>query len=175
MRSVAILFFVVCAYTTNAQTMAKLDVQSIRKTMVLAVDDERMTDSLFRKLQSIKTKEPLVLAYIATLEGLKAKHSWNPYSKLKHIRQASKLIQKAVDADPDNVEIRFMRFSMQHFTPSFLGYSKNLEEDKRAILTLFERKKFSTAQPELIMSIARFMIQSKRCNSAEQQIFKKFA
>lgn len=175
MRLALMVFFLSWATFAQGQVSAKPDLQSIRKAMVLAVDNHRVTDSLFKKIQAFKSKDGLILGYLATLEALKAKHSWNPYSKLKHISQASKWMQEAVNADPENVEIRFMRFSMQHFTPSFLGYSKNLEEDKGVILALYERKKFSAAQPELIASIARFMIQSKRCTLAEQQIFKKFA
>lgn len=164
------IFFCLVVHPLAAQDFPK-----IKKSMVLAVDNEQITDSLFNKLSLLKSKDPLVWAYIATLEGLKAKHAWNPYSKLKYINQSSKLINIAVSAAPDNLEIRFMRFSLQHFTPAFLGFSKNLEEDKTIILRLFELKKFGHSEFDLVQNIAKFMIDSKRCTPSEVQFLKRFA
>lgn len=174
MRFVFIYLFIFCALLLINPVVAQ-DFPKIKKSMVLAVESQQITDSLFKKLSALNSSDPLIWAYIATLEGLKAKHAWNPYSKLRHINQSSKLINKAVSAAPDDLEIRFMRFSLQHFTPAFLGYSKNLEEDKRAIVRLFELKKFGHSDADLVQNIAKFMIESNRCNRIEAQLFKKFA
>ncbi len=31
--------------------------------------------------------------------------------------------------EPENIEIRFIRLSVQKYAPSFLGYNKNIKED----------------------------------------------
>ncbi|MFM6954029.1 MAG: hypothetical protein ACKOWL_03500 [Sphingobacteriaceae bacterium] len=159
----------------GAQSLAPIDYPVLRKALVKAVDSEALTDSLLLKITPFPNKTPFLVACMATLQGLKAKHHWNPYSKLHYLQLANKNMNKAVEADLMNLEIRFMRFSMQHFTPSFLGYSKQLAEDKRMIVKLYETQHFEFADTIMIKSIARFMLESRRCNDAEKQLFKKFA
>lgn len=174
MRYFCFFLFVFSILLSNSQANAQ-DLPRIKKLMVQAVESPQITNNLFKELTALKSQDPLIWAYIATLEGLKAKHSWNPYAKLRHISISSKMIQKAVNAAPDDLEIRFMRFSLQHFTPAFLGYSKNLEEDKNAIIRLFELRKFGRSDPDLVRNIAKFMLETKRCTAPEEQIFRKFA
>lgn len=151
------------------------DLPRIKKLMVKAVESQEITNDLFQELSALKSQDPLIWAYIATLEGLKAKHSWNPYNKLKFVSRSQKLIAKAVEARPDDLEIRFMRFSLQHYTPEFLGFSKNLDEDRQVIHRLYEQRKFGRTDQDLVRNIAKFMIETQRCTPAEVQVFRKFA
>jgi hypothetical protein len=47
--------------------------------------------------------------------------------------KGKKRINEAVMTDPDNVEIRLVRLSVQIKSPSFLGYKSNIDEDKKFI------------------------------------------
>lgn len=171
MRGLIVLVFLFFSILTQLQAQ---NLPALKKAMVLAVDDDRITDSLHKELTALNSKDPIIWAYIATLDGLKAKHSWNPYNKLKFVSRSQKLIARAVEAKPDDLEIRFMRFSLQHYTPEFLGFSKNLEEDRQAIARLFEQRKFGRSDSDLVRSIAKFMIDSNRCTNREVLLFKKF-
>lgn len=158
-----------------AQSLTNTEYVGIRKAIVQAVDNERVTDSLLQKLRPFSDTNPLILGYVGTLQALKSKHHWNPYSKLKYLQLATKTMNKAVAGAPMNLEIRFMRFSIQHYTPSFLGYSKQLAEDRLVLVKLYDTQNFGTADALFIKSIARFMLESKRCTETEKQLFKKFA
>jgi len=171
-----LLAFLFCLMgQVHAQSFTNSDYVGIRKTIVLAVNNERITDSLLQKLSPFSDKNPLLLGYVATLQALKSKHHWNPYSKLKYLQLATKNMNKAVAGAPMNLEIRFMRFSIQHYTPSFLGYSKQLAEDRQVLVKLYETQHFGSSDALLVKSIAQFMLESKRCSDAEKQLFKKFA
>jgi hypothetical protein len=170
---IGVLFCLLCQ--VHAQSFTNSDYVGIRKTIVLAVNNEKITDSLLQKLSPFSDKNPLLMGYVATLQALKSKHHWNPYSKLRYLQLASKNMNKAVAGAPMNLEIRFMRFSIQHFTPSFLGYSKQLAEDRQVLVKLYETQNFGTADAIFVKSIAQFMLESKRCTEAEKQLFKKFA
>lgn len=161
-------------YFFGLSDLAAQNLAQLKKAMVLAVEDDAITDSLYKELSALNSNDPLIWAYIATLDGLKAKHSWNPYNKLKFVSRSQKLIAKAVEAKPDDLEIRFMRFSLQHYTPEFLGFSKNLEEDRQAIARLFEQRKFGRSDQDLVRNIAKFMIETNRCTNREILLFKKF-
>ncbi|HUH32753.1 MAG TPA: hypothetical protein VLZ28_02300 [Daejeonella sp.] len=159
----------ICAATTTSE-----DIVNIKRAMILAVESSRVTDSLYTELSARNSASPLIIAYTGTLEALKAKHSWNPYQKLKYVARSQKTLQKALKAEPNNLEIRFMRFSIQHYTPAFLGYSNELTEDRQMIVKQFSNKNFGDTDAGLRASIAKFMIASDRCTSEEVKLLRKY-
>ncbi|MDB5128754.1 hypothetical protein [Mucilaginibacter sp.] len=155
------------ATTVHADT-TEPNLHVIRKLLVSAINSGKVTDSLYRNLSAIKNRPALINGYIATLEALKAKHTWNPYYKIKYLNNAEKTFKSAVTGDPHNIEIRFMRFSVEHNVPGFLGYTKNLIADREEIITQLDRKHYSSADAALVKTIITFLLDSKRCTPAEQ-------
>jgi hypothetical protein len=140
----------------------------LRKQLVAAITSSKKTDSLYSVLTAVKPRTAIVTGYIATLQALKAKHNWNPYYKIKYLSDAEKTFKQAVSAEPHNIEIRFMRFSVEHNVPGFLGYNKNLNADKTELLSQLSHP-HNHGDDELVKTIIDFMIQSKRCTPAERQ------
>jgi hypothetical protein len=174
MIKLRIIFFLLFAATNI--TYAQLSTQEIavlKTNMVKAIENAKLTDSLFNKLDKLPNKTALITGYTGTLQGLKAKHSWNPYNKIKYVGRSLKTMQKAIDMDKENMEIRFMRFSIEFYTPSFLGFSKDLAEDKKEIVKHYQNQSFGMADKELIKNVAKFMIDSQKCSPAEVKILKK--
>lgn len=171
-------FFCVLMFLGLAQSVAANipmeEIENIELAMVKAVESPRVTDSLYTKLIRKKSDNALLTAYIGTLEALKAKHAWNPYNKVKYVSLSQKTMAKAVKQEPNNLQIRFMRFSIQHFTPGFLGYSTEIREDRKAIISHYKNKQFGDADKHQVQNIASFMIQSKRCSDEEIRVFKKY-
>lgn len=149
-----------------------IDIKQIRKQLVLAVDQEETTDSLYTSLSSLSEKTPLIVGYLAALQALKAKHAWNPYRKLQYLNQSRKQFDNAIAADSTNIEIRFMRFSVQHNLPGFLGQSENLDADRQVILVQLDKENYGTADKSLTKTIIRFLLESKRCTAAEAEKLK---
>ncbi len=173
LRSTIFLFLFFTTAFCRAQ-LSPAEMSVLKTQMVRAVDHARLTDSLFTSLDRMPDKTALLLAYTGTLEALRAKHAWNPYNKMKFVSRAMKTMGKAVSMEPENMEIRFMRFSIEHFTPGFLGFSKDLETDKKEIVKHYRNHNFGAADAALIKNAARFMIESKRCTAEEIKIFQKF-
>lgn len=143
------------------------DLKLLRKKLIQAIDSQQTTDSLYNMLDGLHQKTPLTTAYLGALDALKAKHTWNPYFKIKYLSLSEKLMQQAVDQEPHNIEILFMRFSIQHNVPGFLGYAKNLATDREEMITQLSRKNYGTADRELTISIIKFLIDSRRCTAQE--------
>jgi hypothetical protein len=169
-----LLFFIFSSVHSNAKSIVFDEYKNIKVAVHRAIESSHVTDSLYLALRSRSSQNSLIVAYIGTLEALKAKHSWNPYNKIKYVSLSQKTMKKAVELDPNNLEIRFMRFSIQHHTPAFLGFSKDLEEDRRAIYSQFKNRKFASADTDLIRNMAKFMIETDRCLNEELMIFKKY-
>jgi hypothetical protein len=79
-------------------------------------------------------KTPLFKAYHGMSYALIAKHSNGPFKKLELVKKGMEHINSAVKAEPQNIEIRFLRFSIESKAPSFLGISEHLEEDKKFLV-----------------------------------------
>lgn len=149
------------------------DLKILRKQMVVAVEKSQTTDSLYKSLYSLKEKNGITNGFIAALLALKAKHAWNPYSKLKYIKNSEKLFRQAVAADPHNIELRFMRFSIEHSAPSFLGFNKELVADSEDIIAQLDKKNFGTADKDMAIAIIKYLIHSKRCTPAQNEVLNK--
>lgn len=146
------------------------NLQNIRKLLVTAINSSKTTDSLYRNLGAIKNPTGLINGYMGTLEALKAKHTWNPYYKIKYLNDAEKTFKNAVARDPANIEIRFMRFSVEHNVPGFLGYTKNLVTDRTEIIKQINRQYYASADAALVKTIITFLLDSKRCTPTEQNM-----
>ncbi len=156
-----------CATSFLAVAAPKPDVVQIRKQMLLAINSSKITDSLYDKLQIISKKPPLIMAYFGALEALKAKNSWNPYNKVKFLNRSNTIVNQAVEASPNDLEIRFIRFSIQLNLPKFLGLSKDMQADKNQILQQLKQKHYGSADKVFVQNIIKFMVDSKQCTLQE--------
>jgi len=149
------------------------DAVTIRKHLIIALKSSKTTDSLYNSLEAVKSKTGLITGYIATLQALKAVHAWNPYLKIKYLNKADKTYKEAVTADPTNIEIRFMRFSVEHHVPGFLGYNKNLTADRKQIISQLKKKNYAATDHEFINMVIQFLLDSKRCTPAENEYLNR--
>lgn len=145
-----------------------VEIEKVRKWYVLAIESSGQTEMLIKHLHSIKNKNALLIAYQGGAEALMAKHSWNPYQKLTYLNKSQLTLKKAIALDPSDAEIRFLRFSIQHFIPAFLGMSAELEEDKKVILS-----NLYTTNGGVKSAIIKFLAESGKCNDAELEILKQ--
>ena len=72
-------------------------------------------------------------AYLGAALILKAKHINSPISKLSVFRKGRKKLDDVIDKNPNFVEYRWLRYSLQKNAPGFLNYNKNLNIDSLSI------------------------------------------
>ncbi len=175
MRASTLSFFLFfLSLCSSFAQLSQNQIKTVKADLVKAVESSKTTDSLYNRLEALPTKSAILTAYIGALQALKAKHAWNPYSKISNVNRSLKTLAKAVKMDRENLEIRFIRFSIEYNTPSFLGYGKNLEEDKMEILKHFKNENFKLAGEDLVKNIAKFMVESKRCTADEIKLLKRY-
>ncbi|MBC7557664.1 MAG: hypothetical protein H7195_11965 [Chryseobacterium sp.] len=80
------------------------------------------------------TKLPVFEAYIGIGNLFMAKHTGNVFSKMSYFTDGKGYLDSAISKSPGSLEIRFLRYTTQVEMPSFLGYNKNISEDKKFIL-----------------------------------------
>lgn len=122
-------------------------------------------DTLFEKFKNIKTSEdPFSMAYKGMSQLMICFHSYNPYTKFKYFLKGKESLEEAIRKDPDNIEYRFLRLSVQLNTPSFLGYSSNINEDKLAIFNGVKILK----DKDLLERISNYTSTAKRLSTDEK-------
>ena len=151
------------------------DIKKIREDYIAAINDSKKADELCSELSAIKNPDPLILAYLGSVQAIRAKHAWNPVNKMSFLKQGFRTINLAIAKDPNQLEVRFLRFSLQYYVPSFLGYSKNIETDKNKIIDLLQKKELSSLKVDkkILKDMVNFMIDSKKCDADEIAILRK--
>jgi hypothetical protein len=164
------LIFLLGATITKAHDMDK-----IRIDYIAAINNSEKADELCSELKAIKNPDALVLAYLGSVQAMKAKHAWNPMSKLSYLNEGFNTINKAVLKDPNHLEVRFLRFALQYYVPNILGYSKNIETDKNKIIDLLRKKEVAALKidKKILKDMVNFMIDSKKCDDEEVIILRK--
>jgi hypothetical protein len=173
MKQLIVLVLLCLWLNSYAQNDSPPELKQLRQKMILALNSGKTTDSLYTALDKMSSKPPVYMAYLGILDGLKAKHSWNPYSKLKYLGTAEKVLKQAADADLHNIEIRFLRFSIERNAPGFLGYNKNLAADREEMIRQLNARNYGTANKPLTIQIIKFLIDSKQCTAAETEALRK--
>jgi len=149
------------------------DLKQMRLEFDQAVNDADAADAFYKKLKAEDKSDPIVLAYFGSAEAVRAKHAWSPYHKISYLKSGLKNLGNAIDKSPSNLEIRFLRFSLEHYIPSFLGYSKHLDIDRKRIIDLIQKKQTDSIDKPLLNNIIAFMKESNRCTAAEIAILDK--
>lgn len=123
----------------------------IRSLYVEAENSSSKAATGLNLIERVSEKNVVTLAYKGAFEALQAKFSWNAYYQFSQVNKAMKFLERAVEQDPENAEVRYLRFSVNYFLPSFLQKTEALQNDKEKLLALFPfEKEVSFVQEQII-------------------------
>ena len=116
----------------------------VRTGFETAPDSGAETVRLIRLLEEnlpadTATWPPVFQAYRAALEGLAGKHSAKPWTKYNRARNAIDRWAGLVEAYPDSIEIRMLRYSFASQLPDFFGLGPQAAADLEVLAALLER------------------------------------
>ena len=129
-----LLCFMIFISSTGSVFSEGDDLLKVRKYYYLAIDSEEKFKEFENILVKYSNPDNTILGYIGMSFMLKAKYAWLPNYKMEYFSKGKNFLESAISNDPNNVELKFMRFCVQNDTPSFLSYKKDLENDKRYLL-----------------------------------------
>lgn len=84
--------------------------------------------------------------------------------KSKNFKEGAKMVEFAVMSEPDNIEIRMIRLSIQEKAPKIVNYNKNKKEDINFLLVNYKEQ-----SGNLKSHLKNFILQSKSFSPAEKQ------
>ncbi len=162
-KTVILLSVAVCLWL-NAFSV---DVARYRKVFHAAVLDQGKVEEFNTFMRSISPENPITIAYLAVSEAMLADVKWNPLEKYEQVKKYESLILKALQSDPSNLEIRFLRFCVEYHVPSWLGFETHLTEDKTYIVSNLEYAQSLDFDPYFARYIAVFMRDTGVCSVSE--------
>ncbi|WP_262149636.1 hypothetical protein [Chryseobacterium foetidum] len=113
------------------------------------------------------SSDALVKGYKAAAEILEAKVTTEKNKRKSFVKSGATQLESVIKSNPNNVELRLIRMSVQENIPKIVGYSKNLKEDKAFIIT-----NYSKQNAALKTYIKKFSMQSKTMTATEKNSLK---
>ncbi|RYE91051.1 MAG: hypothetical protein EOO37_01355 [Cytophagaceae bacterium] len=148
--------------------MSTYEPATLRRQYQEAAASKEAGDKFYDLLHGYTEQNALVLGYKAASEAIKARDA-SMLNKLTYVQQAARTFEQAVNLDPDNAEIRFLRFSVESNVPPFLGLSKHVDEDKKFLLDAALQYPHSGLDAEGFRAVRSFLVERKHVSETEAQ------
>ena len=163
MKYLLIIVFLISAAGT-AQ-----DLNAIRSAYPKAVESAEITAQLDGELAAVNASDkPVLLAYKGAVLTLKAKFAKRKKDKLDFFKEGIALIDGAIQVAPQSIEIHLVRMSVQENSPRFLGYHKDIAEDKAFILKDYK----TISSSDLKKLVKDFVLKSGNFDDSEKKSFQ---
>ncbi len=144
------------------------DLTTIRKIYPTAANSELESKELHTLLSNISTVDNKTLvAYKGASLCMMAKFAKKISDKKNEFTEGAKLIELAIKSEPNNIELRLIRLSIQENIPMFIDYKRNIKQDKEYLLANYKKQ----VSP-ILEYIENFMLQSKSFTESEKQTIK---
>ena len=141
-------------------------VTEIRKLYATAKNSESNATAFAKKLTEIdKEDDKVLVAYKGASLAIISKLEKKVSDKSKKFKEGSSLIEYAVAKDPNSIEIRMIRLSVQENVPKIVNYRGNKKEDKKFLLDHYKEQTGA-----LKVYIGDFITQSNSFTATEKKI-----
>ena len=140
-----------------------VNIIEIRNLFELASTDKKANSKLTGLLTTIKHNDALLIGYKGAAIMMEANYVFNPLSKLSKFKTGKKLVENAIKIDQTNVELRYIRLTIQTNVPSFLGYSNAIAQDKNHIINELDKLK----DKDLRSRMVAYLLQANICTQDE--------
>lgn len=129
-------------YFVSITAANNLKIDEVRLLYQKSAKDEISCQKLIDNLHLFNESNNVCLAsYRACATMIMAKYVSSPINKLSKFKEGKNLLEKCIEIDKQNVEIRFLRFTVQCNAPMFLGYYSSLKSDKIFLLNSISKVK----------------------------------
>ena len=133
MRVIFIFIFLISSFLINAHCS---DLIKLRDIYILSQSDIQSCIRLNNLTKSCDSKlEPVQYSYNIISDLMLCNFTLNPYTKYKIFKNSIKKLDRVILLNPQNTEIRFLRYLVQLNSPKILGYYTHIENDYKLIMS----------------------------------------
>lgn len=150
MKLKAIILLIVLFLSSGSLT-------EIRNLYSNVTDSKSKQQDFIAYMEKTDTKKPVFQAYKGASLILQSKNATDKNNKKQLFVKGAELIDESVNKEPENIEIRLIRLSVQENIPKALKYNSNISED----VALIQKNIDSTKDAELKLYVQQYIKQSK--------------
>ncbi|MFW0736818.1 MULTISPECIES: hypothetical protein [unclassified Flavobacterium] len=144
------------------------DLASVRKMYSDVTKSESNAKEFSQKLAAVSNNDDTILvAYKAASILLDSKYEDRLKNKMARFKEGAKLLEATIKNDPNNIEMRMIRLSIQENVPGITGYKKNIKEDKKYLTDHYAEQNATLKE-----YLKDFILQSKSFSEKERQFVK---
>lgn len=122
----------------------------------------------YETMEKYDNNNETLLAYKGAAIAIKAKYLKTVKEKKEWFTKGATILENSIKSNPNNIESRLIRLSIQENTPKILKYKQNIEEDKKQILLLYSKQ-----SNDLKLYVKDYVSQSKIFTELEKQQISK--
>ncbi|CAA7387621.1 hypothetical protein [Chryseobacterium fistulae] len=141
------------------------NLESIRNSYAKANSSTTSTQNFITIAEKETGSDPVILGYKAAAQIMQAKITKQNRKSL--VKTGATHLESLIKSNPNNIELRVIRLSIQENLPKIVGYRGSLKEDKNFILNNYAQQ-----NPSLKNYIKRFVMQSKTISDSEKATLK---
>lgn len=124
--------------------------------------------NFYKAVQQSGDNQALHIAYKGVATAMYAGVASSVSDKLSYFKTGRKLLESAVQKDPRQAEIRFLRLAVQVKAPGILGYSSNIRTDADFIINALANGQV-VAKDSFWQQAVSFMLNSSSALTAAQK------
>ena len=133
MRLLFILFYLFPAFSSQAQCG---DLIKLREEYMLSQNNLERCISLNNLTKYCNPKlEPVKYSYNIISNLMQCNFILNPFTKYKIFKNSTQKLDSLILLNPQNTEIRFLRYLVQLNCPKFLLYATHIDGDYKLIMS----------------------------------------
>jgi len=156
------VLFLIRSLSTYGQGVT---LEEARELYSSAMNDKVVCEEAFSKFSQLDQPESFLLTgYKGAVTVAMSKHLKTAKEKMTYFNDGKKLIEEAISRDTRNLELKFIRFTIQTNIPPILKYNKNISEDKTYILENLGHLKNNVVRSR----IKAYLLISKELSSEEK-------
>ncbi|SDL82634.1 hypothetical protein [Pedobacter antarcticus] len=166
MKTVCLL---ISLFLSGFNLFAEPEINQLRDLYAQSANSKKSADQLLNLLKGAdKNSAAIYIGYKGAAEMMQAKYGFNPFSKYKSFKRGKLLLEEAVKKDDKDIEVRFLRFTIQTNLPQFLGYDKQVNQDKKFLLSHLN----TVRDNKLKQNIVAYLTTSRHCSEQEKMSLK---
>ena len=120
--------------------LLKPSISEVRDLYKKGSTSKDIASEMFTQLENVKESDDYIFAaYKGAALTLMAKHAKKIKDKKKYFKEGATLLEKVITSHPYDIELRFIRLSIQQNSPKILKYKGNITKDKSYIFGKLER------------------------------------
>lgn len=127
------MWLIVCLSLINLNFHPITENSDIRKQFFEATNNQKAAKDLLNGLNQKKVLTNLESGYLGSTKMIMAQYYFLPWQKYQSFTEGKSLLESAINKEPKNIELLFLRYMIQTNTPSFLHYSESIASDKAFI------------------------------------------